>query len=558
MLLGVGGVYWHIEHATPPKVLSTPKRPSISHLGKVNETQRAPKALTSLRADPAPFRVRSPRIPERLRRYSFGRARYGLVISLDGVSYDAIRRWGPKFPHFRRLIRKGFLRPAQTVFPSVTWSAHTSITTGQYPRHHGVLGNRWLEDFQALMYPFQADVTEPSRRIRTPNVFDLARAKRWKTAALNWPATQRARNITYNMPEVMYSISLTHRFLSRPLRRLIQTSFWKQHRDPSRWDRDFFRFFLGRLAASEKIETDMFVRDLAIKLVSSRKRPRLMFAHFVTPDSWFHKYGNTPWLERWAIEQMDGMIGKLIKAYKRAGIWRKTAMFVTSDHGFLTARKTFAIRELMVRKGISRFRSMRPRNRRRAKVMAFLNGHVAYVYVKPPYQKTYLPRLVSLFRSPKWKECIQSVHLPRVFRQMGLPKPDLYSSQERKRRIKQGRRLVTRHPGAPSLLVLARPECVFVRSRRRGKPIIRTIKKTWRQFGVHGYVPTHRKLWAFILGHGPGIRARQKWGKMSHLVDLAPTLMHLMGARWPRRWKGFGKGKPMTLDGRIMRDVLRR
>jgi len=63
-----------------------------------------------------------------------------------------------------------------------------------------------------------------------------------------------------------------------------------------------------------------------------------MLLHFLAPDTWMHRYGNSTWLNRWAIEQMDRLIGSVIQAYKNRGVWNKTATFIVSDHGFLNIK----------------------------------------------------------------------------------------------------------------------------------------------------------------------------------------------------------------------------
>lgn len=539
---------------------SSSQPPSV---GASKTLRKSVHVRTLVSGDTAPYEVRPARIPQELKRFSHGKAKYGLVISIDGVSYDAMRRYGLQLPHFRTFVRRGFVRPMESVFPSVTWIAHASIATGQYARHHGILGNRWLEDFRLLMFPFQADITEPDRIFRTPSLYDLAAQKGWKTAVLNWPATQRAKNITYNLPEVMYSSSLTHRFLSPALKRIVHRSFRMDYRSRRKWSHRYYRSFIGRVMASEKIETDMFVRDLAVRLVHPRRGrrrqalPRLMLLHFLTPDSWMHKYGNSPWVMRWSLEQMDRMIGSVIAAYKRAGIWHKTAAFVTSDHGFSNAKYTFGIRQLLIEAKLSRYRSMVPRNRRREKVMAFLNGHAAFIYVRPSEQASMLPKIIRLLHESRWERCIQGVYTPKEYRKLGLPIPDLHSRYQRKRSRQRGVSQDGMHPGAPSLVALTKSDCVFTRYHRR-HGVMKKITKPAYQFGVHGYLPNKRPFWTFLMGQGPGVLRKGPLRKKGYIVDIAPTVAHLMGLRWPKRWSGFGKKRRFKLDGRILKDVLRK
>lgn len=508
----------------------------------------------------APYQVPQAREPRPRGGPSFGSAKYTLLVSLDGVSYDSIlrmvRHYPAQVPHLRRLIRRGFLRPVQSTFPSMTWPNHVSLVTGQYPRHHGVLGNRWLEDFFTLMYPYTTDLTEPDRYIRTPALYDLAARRGWRTAALNWPSTQKAKNIYYNLPEIMGTSRLSYRYTSKPLRREI-LRMWRREFSRSgkaAVKRSELKVLLGRIGAKERIETDMLMRDIAIRLVAPRRgrarvRPRILLLHFVLPDSLLHTYGPHPWVERWGLEQMDRLIGQVIQAYKRAKIWRKTAVFVTSDHGFLRITHSINIRRLFTREGVSRFRSMGRRNRRRERVLSFVNGHAAFLYVKPDYVSKYVPKIMKVLRSPRYRECIEAVLTPDEYSKMGLPLVDKTDSDKLRAGI---------HAGSPTLIAVSRAHCLF-RTSHRSRRIILKHKKY--SFGAHGYFPHRRPMWTFLLGSGAGVRARG-WRRYQqrrpvYIVDVAPTIAHLMGLRWPRRWEGFGN-RNFRLDGRILSDVLKK
>ncbi len=504
----------------------------------------------------APYHVRSPKRPQRYEGAAFGRAKYGLLISLDGVSYDSIlrmiRQYPSKVPHFLQLLNRGFLRPLQVAFPSMTWSNHVSMVTGQYPRHHGVLGNRWLEDFFTLIYPYTTDIVENDRFVRTPALYDLASARGWKTAALNWPGTQRAKHIYYNLPEIMGSSALSYRYTSRALRRELLQMWWGEYRGThyKHLPRQELKRLLGRIAAKERIETDMLMRDLAIRLVAPRRGrrriPRLMMLHLLLPDSLLHKYGPSPWIERWGLEQMDRLIGQVILAYKRAKIWSKTATFMTSDHGFVRITHSLDIRQLLIKARVSKYRSLGRKNRRREKVMSFVNGHAAFIYIKPDYKETHTPRVHKALRDPRWRGCIEAVLTPKEYAKLGLPRVD-HSDSDKLR--------VGIHAGSPTLIAVTRPHCLF-RTNHGRRGILRSFRRY--SYGAHGYFPHARQMWTFLLGAGPGVR-RRGWRTLrkrrAYIVDIAPTLAHLMGLRWPRRWKGFGNLN-FRLDGRILTDVL--
>jgi arylsulfatase A-like enzyme len=91
-----------------------------------------------------------------------------LVVSVDGLRPDAIDTYGAST--LQRLMREGsYTLSARTIDPSKTLPSHTSMLTGQPPERHGVLWNNVA--------------TADADRIELPNVFGLARARGYSTAA---------------------------------------------------------------------------------------------------------------------------------------------------------------------------------------------------------------------------------------------------------------------------------------------------------------------------------------------------------------------------------------
>src|SRR5262249_18037672 len=73
----------------------------------------------------------------------------GIGFLFDGtnanVLYDMVRRG--EAPNVAALIEHGvaFEHGAMAAMPTVTLANHTSIITGAYPGHHGVLHNAWFD-----------------------------------------------------------------------------------------------------------------------------------------------------------------------------------------------------------------------------------------------------------------------------------------------------------------------------------------------------------------------------------------------------------------------------
>ena len=62
-----------------------------------------------------------------------------IVVSLDALSSIDFDMFS-KLPNFKKFIRHGACcRQVRSVYPSLTYPAHTSIVTGRTPAHHGIV-----------------------------------------------------------------------------------------------------------------------------------------------------------------------------------------------------------------------------------------------------------------------------------------------------------------------------------------------------------------------------------------------------------------------------------
>src|SRR5882672_9857166 len=67
------------------------------------------------------------------------KARHVILVSVDGLAAFYLEEPQADMPTLRRLAQEGARARVRTVFPSMTWPAHTTIVTGVAPARHGVL-----------------------------------------------------------------------------------------------------------------------------------------------------------------------------------------------------------------------------------------------------------------------------------------------------------------------------------------------------------------------------------------------------------------------------------
>jgi arylsulfatase A-like enzyme len=201
--------------------------------------------------------------------------RHVIVVSIDGLRPDAIDAYGA--PTLQRLMREGsYTLSASTILPSRTLPSHTSMLTGQPPEVHGVLWNH---------VP-----TANARSIDVPNVFSLARAHGYTTAAFfskaKFQPLQRRGTLDYSQA-------------------------------PGGW--------FGRWSSARTVD------DVAGYLAGAT--PNLLFVHLADPDTAGHNGGwMTPEYGR-GVLAADASLRRLLELAEDAYGGGQFSVIVTADHG---------------------------------------------------------------------------------------------------------------------------------------------------------------------------------------------------------------------------------
>lgn len=102
--------------------------------------------------------------------------------------------------------------------------------------------------------------------------------------------------------------------------------------------------------ASNKM--DLFVNGLgvnanvgrrALQEIEKHSRERFfIFIHFAEPDSAGHRYGENSLEYESAIKSCDRWLGEIMNKLKKLGIYERTLIYVTADHGFDEGKTTHA------------------------------------------------------------------------------------------------------------------------------------------------------------------------------------------------------------------------
>ena len=137
-----------------------------------------------------------------------------VLISLDGLrpEFYLEERWPA--PMLQQMGREGaHAKAVKSVFPSVTYPAHTTLITGKMPIDHGISYNSPFEPQGETGRWYWEE-----EHILVPTLWDAARAAGLKTASIFWPVSVGAP-VDWNVPEIWPVDWRTEEFTD-PMRRL--------------------------------------------------------------------------------------------------------------------------------------------------------------------------------------------------------------------------------------------------------------------------------------------------------------------------------------------------
>jgi predicted AlkP superfamily pyrophosphatase or phosphodiesterase len=249
-----------------------------------------------------------------------------IVISIDGFAAFYWRDPAVRAPVLRRLAERGVLAAGmECVFPSTTWPTHVSLVTGVSPRAHGVVANHILNRATREPEDLTGDpIYDAPALLRAQTVYDRAHAVGLRTAAIDWPATRNATTLDFNLPffkDQRVFETQTARGVWEELRGL----GYPLHRQ-GEWAQLPKRFYKDEMVGSVAAH------------VARQHEPNLLLMHFLCVDSFQHLYGPRSPEAYWAIEYVDGLIGRFLDSLPTA-VADESSVFVVSDHGFLPSTR---------------------------------------------------------------------------------------------------------------------------------------------------------------------------------------------------------------------------
>jgi predicted AlkP superfamily pyrophosphatase or phosphodiesterase len=409
-----------------------------------------------------------------------GKAKHLVVISYDAFSED---NWemASGLPNLSKLIKNGaFSTKLKSVYPSLTYVAHTTMVTGVYPDKHGIFHNN----------PFQPFVREKEQRwywykkdIKVPTIYDAVKEHGMKTAGILWPVTGKA-SITYNIPEIR---AINNE--NQALKILINGSpIYSMGMEMK-----FGRFRRG----IEQPYLDDFTTMCAVDTIK-RKKPNLLMVHLIDLDDAKHAYGTDSEEVNRAIISMDKRLGDIRKAVEEAGITQDTIFLVIGDHGQINVRYKIRLNNLLKEKGL----------------IYEENGELKWrAYVQSAGGAAYL----HIRQDDEEAEMLATAVLKKAMKDDGYGIESIYT----------GRELEDFHMD-PSVSYMLEAKRGYYFEDSLEHPYILDLEEQGLTHATHGYSPDKADYKCILIISGDNIKKEYQLGDVE-MVDIAPTMAKILG-----------------------------
>jgi len=242
------------------------------------------------------------------------------------ASVDALR---PEFycdetwpaPTLQQLAFEGVRADGvRTVFPALTYPAHTTLVTGALPARHGVTSNRpFLDSGRSEAWFWE------SRHIRVPALWNAVRAAGGTTASVGWPVTVGAA-IDWNVPDVWPEHYREDSFVGAVRAATTPPGLFDELEREATGRLRGENFGLGWLTREDR------VGDIAAHLFE-RYRPTLLLMHLIGTDHMQHERGRNNPMTRRAVGAADRAIGQVLETVERLEMRGRVAFVIVGDHG---------------------------------------------------------------------------------------------------------------------------------------------------------------------------------------------------------------------------------
>lgn len=409
-----------------------------------------------------------------------------VVISVDALNkldYDYIKT----LPTFNSFITDGaHSKDVTSVYPTVTYTCHTSLSTGNYAKSHGIYNNELYDPKHATKQNWHWY----EKDIKVPTFFDYAKQAGLSTASVLWPVMAGAP-IDYNVPEIWSvdgSTSRTQLFLKYGTKNVL----WPVAK------------YKKLLKGTTQPYLDNFTEAITTYIIK-KKKPNLIAIHFTELDTVRHLYGLDSQESLTALKRIDKRIAHIIESIDKIGVLKNTNFVLLGDHGTHNFDTVIELNTLFKKEGLLTTNASNMIDS--WNVYACTCGGSCQIHIQKNadadvHQKvhTVLNDLLTMPSTP----IKQFLTHDEASKQYGLA-------------------------GDYSYIVEAKDHHVF-RNTVSNSLIHPSKEDIGTYIGDHGYLPSHPDQKTLLLMKGPSIKKGASL-ESSLLIDEGPTFAALLGLK---------------------------
>ena len=210
---------------------------------------------------------------------------YVVLVSLDGFRYDYAERY--QASHILAIRDAGAAAASLIpVFPSITFPNHTSIITGLYAEHHGIVSNAFYDPDRRAQFDMRKTGAEGSWYGGKP-LWVLAEEQGMRAATMFWPGSDGEIDG-------------------------VRPSYW--------------HLFDPTVPNEERVQ-----QVLSWLRLPAPQRPHFVTLYIGDADSAGHRFGPEALETQQAVERVDQIIGRLWEGLQSLSL--PINLIVVSDHG---------------------------------------------------------------------------------------------------------------------------------------------------------------------------------------------------------------------------------
>lgn len=304
-----------------------------------------------------------------------------IVVSFDAMVYEDLDRLKDK-PVFSKFFTEGSrVNRIKTIYPSLTYPAHTSILTGCNPGKHGVVNNEpsvpgnlkcpwfWFHD-----------------AVKVSDIHDAAKKAGLTTASIFWPVTGAHKSIDWLVAE----------YWAQGPDDTLEAAYKRAGTNQQLFDECVVPL-KPILKSWNSVETDEAKITLTCDVIKKYK-PDFLTLHMGQVDWYRHRYGEFNDKVDSGVDKSERFMQMIFDACKEAGTFEETNFIIVSDHGQINYTRKMNLNVLFRQEGL--IRTDEEGNFKDCDVWAKSANYSAHIFLQKKNDKALYDKVYGLLN--KW------------------------------------------------------------------------------------------------------------------------------------------------------------